>query len=45
MHVNANGKIHGNRIDLDRILSEFPDGASVSVSVSSHECRLRKSSD
>lgn len=33
MHVNANGKIHGDRIDLDRILSEFPDGAAVNVSV------------
>lgn len=40
MHVNANGKIHGDRIDLDRILSEFPDGASVSVSVSSRELSL-----
>ena len=40
MHINANGKIHGDRIDLDRILSEFADGAAVNVSVTARELSL-----
>lgn len=40
MHANVNGKIHGDRIDLDRILNEFPDGADVTVSVTAREMSI-----